>query len=474
MEREGISPRRSGPLGIKQSPVWSFFSSLRLTLVLLAVLAVLAVAGTLVPQQETAQELARRFSPATIRILGTLQVFDLYHSAWFLLTMGLLAANLVVCSLNRFPVSWRLFKAETPAGPGLFRDLPPECTAYPKGSRDEVLARAEQALRRRYRDVRREETDRGVVFRGQKGRVTHLGVYAVHLGVLLILAGGVAGALFGFDGYVHLGEGESTAAADLEGGRGRRDLGFTVRCDRFLVEMYENGMPKTFRSDLTFLKDGKTAFQGAVLVNHPLTFGGIRFYQSSYGRSADGRARLSFTAKGKEKTERTVTLGDTFALPGGEGTVQVLRVEENMMQMGPAMKLLVRSNRGAVQIWVFREIERIRRENPGLYEQAPMFNPGLFAPYVFSLDGVEDRYYTVLKAATDPGVPLVTAGGLVLLAGLLIVFLVDHRRVWVLVEDAKGRLRVSVAGRSQRTSAGLERELSDLQEALRGKGEAEE
>ncbi len=460
-------------MGIKQSPVWSFFSSLRLTLVLLAVLAVLAVVGTLVPQQETAQELARRFSPGTIQILSTLQVFDLYRSVWFLLVLGLLAANLVVCSLNRFPVSWRLFKAETPADERLFRDLPPERTAYPKGDREDILARAERALRRRYRDVRREELDRGVVFRGQRGRVTHLGVYAVHLGVLLILAGGVAGALFGFDGYVHIGEGETATAADLQGGKGQRNLGFAVRCDRFLVEMYDNGMPKTFQSDLTFLKNGQPALQGALLVNHPLTFEGIRFYQSSYGRSADGKARLSFTAKGEKKTEQTVTLGEAFALPGGEGTVQVLRVEEDMMQMGPAVKLGIRSDRGGIQFWVFRDIERIRRDNPGLYDQVPLFNPGLFAPYIFALEGVEERYYTVLKAATDPGLPLVMAGGLVLLAGLMIVFVVDHRRVWVLVEDARGKVRVAVTGRGQRTSAGLDRELSDLVRVFKEKGDAQ-
>jgi cytochrome c biogenesis protein len=460
-------------LGIKSSPAWSFFASLRLTLVLLAVLAVLAVVGTLVPQQESAQELARRFSPGTLQILNALQVFNLYRSVWFLLAMGLLTVNLVICSIHRLPVSWRLFKAEIPGDDRLFRDLPPERTVYAKGSRDDALERAERALRRHYRDVDRSESPRGVVLRGQKGRITHFGVYAVHLGVLLILAGGVAGALFGFDGYVHIGEGETATAADLEGGKGQRSLGFGIRCDRFLIETYENGMPKTYRSDLTFLKDGRPALQGVLLVNHPLTFEGIRFYQSSYGSSADGKARLSYTRKGASAKEQAVKLGDSFPLPGGEGTVQVLRVEENMMQMGPAVKLGIRSDRGSVQIWVFQEIERIRRENPGLYDQVPLFNPGLFSPYVFSLQGIEERYYTVLKATTDPGVPLVAAGGLLLMAGLMVVFLVDHRRVWVLVEDVKGKVRITAAGRSHRTSAGLERELSDLVGSFREKGEAQ-
>lgn len=459
-------------MGIRNNPVWSFFSSVRLTLVLLAVLAVFAVIGTLVPQQETAQELARRLSPGTIRILDALQVFDLYHSVWFLLAMGLLTANLVVCSVNRFPASWRRFKAEPPAAEGLFRDVPPERTAYVKGGRDEAVAKAEGALRGRYRDIRRSETSRGLVLQGQKGRITHLGVYAVHLGVLLVIAGGIAGSLFGFDAYVHVGEGETVVTADLAGGKGQHKLGFGIRCDRFLIETYEGGMPKTYRSDLTFLKDGRPVLQGALLVNHPLTFEGIRFYQSSYGQSADGKARLSYSGKGGDRKDQEVTLGESFVLPGGEGTVQVLRVEENMMQMGPAVKLGVRSGRETVQFWVFQEIDRIRKGNPGLFDRVPLFNPGLFAPYMFSLRGIEARYYTVLKAATDPGVPLVAAGGLILVMGLMIVFLVDHRRVWILVEESKGKVRVVVTGRSLRTSAGLDRELAGLAGLFREKGEA--
>lgn len=142
------------------------------------------------------------------------------------------------------------------------------------------------------------------------------------------------------------------------------------------------------------------------------------------------------------------------------------------MQMGPAVKLGVRSGRETVQFWVFQEIDRIRKGNPGLFDRVPLFNPGLFAPYMFSLRGIEARYYTVLKAATDPGVPLVAAGGLILVMGLMIVFLVDHRRVWILVEESKGKVRVVVTGRSLRTSAGLDRELAGLAGLFREKGEA--
>jgi cytochrome c biogenesis protein len=37
---------------------------------------------------------------------------------------------------------------------------------------------------------------------------THFGVYLVHFSVLLILLGGIAGSLFGFQAFVNIPEGE--------------------------------------------------------------------------------------------------------------------------------------------------------------------------------------------------------------------------------------------------------------------------
>src|SRR5664280_3761951 len=86
--------------------------------------------------------------------------------------------------------------------------------------------------------------------------------------------------------------------------------------------------------------------QGQLLVNSPLSFEGIRFYQSSYGLTSEGKASLSLFKNGKKSQEILVGLGETFVLPGKEGKVQVLRVEGNLMNMGPAIKLAVVSSQG--------------------------------------------------------------------------------------------------------------------------------
>lgn len=451
----------------RQGGFISFFSSVRLAIVLLAAIAVAAVLGTVIPQQEAA-ELSGRFSPSLAALFRAFQLFDVYHSAWFILLLLFLAVNLIVCSLRRLPATWKQIRGETDANrPELFRSLPPERTAASGRPAAETAERMAALLRRRVGKVRRVEQPEGVTFlAAQKGGFSRLGVYAVHLGILLLLAGGIAGALFGVKGSVEIAEGESSNRLQLAAG-GEQLLDFDIRCDRFTVEFYEGGAPKLFRSELTFLKDGQVLKQGALLVNHPLSMGGLRFYQASYGLLPGGRFTLSWAKGGGKAEGREVAAGDRFALPGAAAQVEVLRAEDNLMQMGPAVKLSVVSAGRESQFWVFQNIARIKEANPGLLEQMPLMNPGLFAPYLFALEKGGERYFTVLQAVRDPGTPLVAAGGGLLVLGLLVAFLLSHRRFWICVERRGGGSAVSLAGVSHRDAVGLERELERMMQAIR-------
>ena len=85
--------------------VLSFLSSLKLTICLLIIIAVASILGTVIPQQYDGGESFSHLSPGLVEALKPLQLFDMYHSAWFIILMGLLSLNLTVCSLNRFPGS---------------------------------------------------------------------------------------------------------------------------------------------------------------------------------------------------------------------------------------------------------------------------------------------------------------------------------------------------------------------------------
>jgi cytochrome c biogenesis protein len=447
----------------KKSGFRTFFTSVRVTVALLAAIALGALLGTIIPQQEAAEAFSARLQPAVLAVFQAFQLFNVYHSAWFILLLLLLSVNLTVCSLDRFPAAWRQFcGCAAPDGAERLADLPPERIVAADRPPAEEASRLEALLRKRCGRVQKVETPRGFVFAGGKGAFSRFGVFVVHLGVLLLIAGGLAGAIFGVRGTVEIAEGDTVNTMQFRGGKGAETLPFAIRCDRFTVEFYENGAPKVFRSDLTFIQDGKTVRQGALLVNHPIAFGGLRFYQASYGALPGGRLALSYIRGKGKATEREMAVGDRFALPGGEGEVEVIRVENDLMRMGPAAKLSVTSTRGNVQFWVFQEIERIKEANPGILEQVPLMNPALFTPYLFSMQKKGERFYTVLQAARDPGVPLVAGGAALLTIGLMITFFFSHRRFRIILEEERGKSRIGLAGSSNRDPVGLEKEMNQL------------
>jgi cytochrome c biogenesis protein len=447
----------------KERGIGDFLLSVRLTIVLLAAIALGALLGTIIPQQEAAEAFSTRLHPALLAVFQVFQLFNVYNSVWFILLLLLLAVNLTACSLNRFPAAWRQFRGgAAPDGAERIADLPPEWIVATDRPAAEEVSRLEALLRRRCGRVRTVETPQGFVLAGGKGAFSRFGVFVVHMGVLLLIVGGLAGAIFGVRGDMEIAEGETSNMLTFRDGKPAQSLPFSIRCDRFTVEYYDDGAPKIFRSDLTFLEQGKVIRQGALLVNHPIAFGGLRFYQSSYGVLPGGRLALSYVRGTGKANERETAVGDRFALPGGEGEVEIIRVENDIMRMGPAVKLSVVSPRGAVQFWVFQNIERIKEANPGVLAQVPLMNPGLFAPYLFSIQKKGERFYTVLQASRDPGVPLVAGGAALLVAGLMITFFFSHRRFRIVLEEEKGKSRIGLAGSSNRDPVGLENEMNRL------------
>ena len=338
----------------KANFLWSFFSSIKLTLVLLFFIIAIFIITTLTPQQEGAQKIS--------------WLADLYHSNVFYITMGLLSINLIICSINRLPLSIRQYKTPFfPAPSGLFENLLQHRIILTNKKMEDVSRAVESSLASKVTSVEKTNTEKGRLFYRERGRFSLFGVYIVHLGVLIIITGAVIGSTFGFEADINLSEGKDASIVHLVKGKGTRQLDFSVRCDKFIVEFYDTGAPKTYRSDLSFIKGGQVVHQGSTLVNHPMTFDGLRFYQSSYGLSEESKAILTYKHADIESEELLVTQGTTFDLPAQKAKATVLRVEEDVMQFGPAVKLNIKTNKENIQFWVFQKIEDIAAVNPGLF-----------------------------------------------------------------------------------------------------------
>jgi cytochrome c biogenesis protein len=453
----------------KKNPVRSFFASVKLAIVLLVLISVASILGTLIPQQEAAEPFINRLSPGVADILHGLQLFNIFHSTWFAVLLGLLALNLIVCSLDRFPMAWKRFRQESaPDRDDLFETIPSDQVIVKETSLSEETDRLEKLLGKKGRVGRKEMDDRSYLY-VDKGAYAYFGVYVVHISILVMMAGVMIGSLLGFEGYMHIPEGESSAIVTLKGERGVKTLDFAIRCDRFFIDFYENGAPKTYRSDLTFLKADRTVQSSSVLVNHPASFAGISFYQANYGMIPSGDSVIIVMQDDKKIKDVKIAIGMEFELPEKKARVQMTRVEENLMGMGPAVKLNIQSPEGNIQFWVFQAIEQMIQANPGLLEQVPLFNPGAFEPYIFFLEQTDRRYYTGLQVARDPGVPVVATGALLMMIGFIIVFFCSHRQIWIRLDRKADKTRISIAGKSNRDTVGLKRDIRKLLDAAKSK-----
>ncbi len=77
--------------------LWKFFTSVRLTVVLLLSLAFTSIVGTVIPQNESPSAYFQEYGAFFYNLFDILDIFDMYHSWWFQLLLLLLNINLIVC-----------------------------------------------------------------------------------------------------------------------------------------------------------------------------------------------------------------------------------------------------------------------------------------------------------------------------------------------------------------------------------------
>ncbi len=271
--------------------IWNFFTSLKSVILLLLILSVLSIAGTIIEQNKPLQEYYEVFKPSTVALFNSLGLLDMYHSWWFISCLGLLALNIVACTMDRYaPIMSGL------RGKNLILDEALEKTLNPKDKikyalpvddvEKKVLELAEKGFGGQPVVTITEDGSRHYFF--EKGKYSRLAFFFTHVSVLLIFVGALVGSFFGFKGYVNIYEGETIGRLETRTGQ-IKTLDFSVKCNAFTADFYPNGMPKDYISDLSVINDGKEVLRKNIKVNDPLSFQGITFYQSSYGSLPYGK-----------------------------------------------------------------------------------------------------------------------------------------------------------------------------------------
>ena len=186
-----------------------FFSSLKLAIFLIILITLASIVGTLIPQMRSAEEYAVRYGQIS-ELLVRLEITDLYHSWWFIALLFLFSLNIVICTSTRLSPKFRRalkpnvsFKTDTLLAAKIQERLKKNWSV---AKSEEELKNALRSAHFRIRESRNEEE---VHILARKKILGIFGSDIVHLGLLVIVIGGIISGFSGFRTNINISEGET-------------------------------------------------------------------------------------------------------------------------------------------------------------------------------------------------------------------------------------------------------------------------
>ncbi len=438
--------------------IFSFFASVRLTVIVLLTLAVTSVIGTLIPQNQAHEDYFDAYGEVLYRLFSVLDFFDMYRSWWFQFLLLLLVINIIVCSFDRFPAAWKIISGSPVFQLSRFQKSSCQRKISIPSSFDNLQTHIEKTLSGKTKKIQIEHEGERYWMWGEKGRWTRIGVYIVHLSVVFLLAGGLIGSFFGFDGAVNIPEGEAVRNIRLFNSGKLLGLDFEVRCDKFSISFYETGAPSEYRSTLTILEEGIPVLTRDIIVNDPLSYKGINFFQSSYGTLPSQNLILSFrsTASGMEYREK-ISPGQTVTIPEGLGTFMIKAFNQDQKFMG---RSIGNAFVGTLTTNGNEPVEVI------LPIKFPNFDKMRKGDVIVSVAESENRYYTGLQVTSDPGVWVVYTGFILMIAGCIVAFFMSHQQFCIEIKADGASSAISIYGIANKNKIAMKRKIDMIAEDL--------
>ena len=419
--------------------LYRFLTSIRLAVVLIALLTLLGLISTLVPQLtfNRSVDLIERFGPANFELLKRLGFFTIFSTWYAYALVGLFVLNLGACTVKRLRASIRYIRVPmAPKRPEALPRMPQHRElAWAPGRADAASLREHvvQILKKRRFRVQ----ERGEQILAEKWRYERFAIDVFHISLLVAIGALVITNVFGYDYLTIQYEGSTFRVPGRD---------FEVRVDGFWSENYP-GTERVmdWKTRLTVLEDGRQAKTAVIEVNHPLTYKGVSFYQAAMGEDWLGGARVTLrvirTADGKDLGEYKAVVGEAFELPD-EG----IRVRfgaflpdfalANGIPYSKTLKLL--NPAAFLEVYTLEDGQLLFRT--WTFARMPEVQQLVDNPYRFYLEGMTAPEFTGIEVSWDPGLP-VAYGAFALMALMLSAHLfLRHERVWVHLDESGGRL----------------------------------
>ena len=301
---------------------------MNLAITLLVAIAVAAVIGTVVQQNQPYPDYLLKFGPFWFEMFQRLDLYNVYSAPWFLGILGFLVLSTSVCVYRHLPLLIADIKdyREDYHYSALQR-LPYHQQIQGINENPQTVQAIQGLLRQHHYRFTFKVLDGGYLLAAKKGDAGRWGYLFSHLAIIIICVGGLldgnlplkiaewrgklavetrripAGEIpaistlqpdnLSFRANVDIAEGGQADLAfiDYKEGYLLQKLPFVIQVDDFRIEHYPSGQPKSFESDLTIIEpELKQPFKQTIAVNHPLNYKGYSIYQNSFG---DGGSKLN-------------------------------------------------------------------------------------------------------------------------------------------------------------------------------------
>jgi cytochrome c biogenesis protein len=358
---------------------WWLLTSIRFAIVLLALLAVIALVGVVVPQKPLVARLDSvaeadwlagqedTFGPLTDP-MDALGLFDIFHQDWFAILLAITVASTGAYIVSRTPATWRAISRPRKRVPdGYFDSAPIRFRA--EGSMD--VDRFASVLRRKLYKVEHFPNADATYLFADRFQWAQVGTLFTHGAVALFIFAAVVSRMDSFSSPLFLSEGSTLPVFPV------KDPGqIQVELENAHAAFAPDGQPLDYRADLVIYDRGEEVLRCSSTINSPCSYQGYHFYQSAYfGFGA--ALQVKNVATGDVIYRETLALAERSPSPrvrisdsGGDILLDdvVLLTESVDTPEGPVRAGIVRLDGGRPVTFWLRGDDRLEVFEPGTGE----------------------------------------------------------------------------------------------------------